>query len=399
MTSARVEVIRRRTRSALLARRQDYEVGCILLSQPVFFARDDWVADHADWHPRIQGGKTIDVARGDGQRVLAECLERTARLRQEAEPLVDELRRYGAPHTVQPRLGQGTFRIAVTSAYGACAVSGEHSLPALEAAHVRPYADGGEHALPNGLLLRADIHCLVRRRLRHRHARLPFPRQPRPRGRLSQRSRIRALCRPCHHRAACPGRSAEPGPARLARGGGVPRLSVTHHGRSSSLCGMAAPATLRDGMNETPEHNGGEVVPYSSPNGDVSLDVLVEHESVWLTQKQMAELLGRERSVISRHIQRALANDELSPESNVQKVHIASSDKPLTLYSLDAVISVGYRVNSARGTQFRIRATRTLREHLLRGYTLNERHDNGVHLTTVVPPEVGSWTLGVSAIM
>jgi len=146
MTSARVEVIRRRTRSALLARRQDYEVGCILLSQPVFFARDDWVADHADWHPRIQGGKTIDVARGDGQRVLAECLERTARLRQEAEPLVDELRRYGAPHTVQPRLGQGTFRIAVTSAYGACAVSGEHSLPALEAAHVRPYADGGARA-------------------------------------------------------------------------------------------------------------------------------------------------------------------------------------------------------------------------------------------------------------
>ena len=71
-----------------------------------------------------------------------------------------DLRRYGAPQTVQPRLGQGTFRIAITSAYGACAVSGEHSLPALEAAHVRPYADGGVHALPNGLLLRADIHRL-----------------------------------------------------------------------------------------------------------------------------------------------------------------------------------------------------------------------------------------------
>ena len=67
---------------------------------------------------------------------------------------------HGAPQTVQPRLGQGTFRIAVTGAYGACAVSGEHSLPALEAAHVRPYADGGAHALPNRLLLRADIHRL-----------------------------------------------------------------------------------------------------------------------------------------------------------------------------------------------------------------------------------------------
>jgi len=68
--------------------------------------------------------------------------------------------RYGVPQVIQPRLGQGTFRIAVTSAYGACAVSGEHSLPALEAAHVRPFADGGAHALPNGLLLRADIHHL-----------------------------------------------------------------------------------------------------------------------------------------------------------------------------------------------------------------------------------------------
>ena len=179
--TARIEAIRRRTGSALLARPQDYEVGCIMILRPVFFPRDDWVADHADWHPRIQMGKTIDVSAGNGQRILAECLERTARLRPEAEPLAGELRRFGAPQTMQPRLGQGTFRIAVTSAYRACAVSGEHSLPALEAAHVRPYADGGEHALPNGLLLRADIQCLVRRRLRHRHARLPLPRQPRPR--------------------------------------------------------------------------------------------------------------------------------------------------------------------------------------------------------------------------
>ena len=158
--TARIEAIRRRKGSDLLGRRQDYEVGCIMISQPVFFPRDDWVADHADWHPRIQGGKTIEVSSGDGRRVLAECLERTARLRPVAEPLATELRRFGAPQIVQPRLGQGTFRIAVTSAYGACAVSGEHSLPALEAAHVRPYADGGEHALPNGLLLRADIHRL-----------------------------------------------------------------------------------------------------------------------------------------------------------------------------------------------------------------------------------------------
>ena len=60
--TARIEAIRRRTGSALLARPRDYEVGCIMISQPVFFARDDWVADHADWHPRIQGGKTIEIA-------------------------------------------------------------------------------------------------------------------------------------------------------------------------------------------------------------------------------------------------------------------------------------------------------------------------------------------------
>ncbi len=158
--AARIEGIRRRTGSALLAHACDYEVGCIIISQPTFFPRDDWVVDHADWHPRIQGGKTIDVAHGDGQRVFAECLERATKTWPEAEPLAAELRRFGAAQTVTPRLGQGAFRIAVTNAYGACAVSGEHSLPALEAAHVRPYAEGGEHALPNGLLLRADIHRL-----------------------------------------------------------------------------------------------------------------------------------------------------------------------------------------------------------------------------------------------
>ena len=87
-------------------------------------------------------------------------------------------------------------------------------------------------------------------------------------------------------------------------------------------------------MNDTPEHNGGEVILFESSDGEVHLDVRLEHESIWLTQKQMAELFGRERSVITRHIQRALADDELSPESNVQKMHIASSDKPVSVSGL-----------------------------------------------------------------
>ncbi len=98
-------------------------------------------------------------------------------------------------------------------------------------------------------------------------------------------------------------------------------------------------------MNTLPDDTVGEVVLYESPDGEVRLDVRLEHESVWLTQRQMAELFGRDQSVISRHLRRAAAADELPPETTMQIVHSASSDKPVTLCSLDAVISVGYRVN------------------------------------------------------
>jgi putative restriction endonuclease len=118
--TARIEAIRRRTGSALLARPQDYEVGCIMISRPVFFHHEDWIADHVDWHPRTQSGKTVDILHGDGQRIFAECLERTARVRTEVEAQADELHRFGTPQMVQLRLGQGTFRIAVTGAYGLC---------------------------------------------------------------------------------------------------------------------------------------------------------------------------------------------------------------------------------------------------------------------------------------
>lgn len=118
----------------------------------------------------------------------------------------------------------------------------------------------------------------------------------------------------------------------------------------------------------------GEVVVYEAPDGKVRVDVRLERETVWLTQAQMAELFGRERSVITKHVRNVFKEGELQEEeSNVHFLHIAGSDKPVGFYSLDVIISVGYRVNSKRGTQFRIWATTTLREHLLRGYTLNER--------------------------
>ncbi len=118
---------------------------------------------------------------------------------------------------------------------------------------------------------------------------------------------------------------------------------------------------------------GGEVVLYRSPEGDIQLDVHLDRDTVWLTLAQMSDLFGRHRSVLSRHVRNVFSEKEIPRESNVQKMHIASADRPVVFYSLDAIISVGYRVKSSKGTQFRMWATRTLREHLLRGYTLNEK--------------------------
>jgi len=130
---------------------------------------------------------------------------------------------------------------------------------------------------------------------------------------------------------------------------------------------------MNGGTPGTPGTPGGEVVVYEAPDGEVRVDVRLERETVWLTQQQMAELFGRERSVVSKHVRNVFKEGELDEESNVHSLHIAGSDKPVGFYSLDVIISVGYRVRSPRGTQFRIWATRTLREHLLRGYTLHER--------------------------
>jgi putative restriction endonuclease len=145
------------------------EIGCVLLVQPVLFPRDEWVATPRDWPARTQATKLYDLSIGEGARVWADCLRAAERMGAEnldsrrPGSVVGESsgERFGAPSLVRPRLGQGTFRIAVTDAYGrGCAISGEHSLPALEAAHIRPYRLDGPHALPNGLLLRADLHRL-----------------------------------------------------------------------------------------------------------------------------------------------------------------------------------------------------------------------------------------------
>jgi len=147
--------------------RGELRIGCILLSQPVFFDREEWVRLPADWGPRTQFGKGYDLGSGEGERVWRDCLERLSIRHAEAIVARDALHpedRYGAPVPVKPRLGQAGFRIAVLEAYGrSCAVTTEHSLPVLEAAHIRPYAKDGDHDVRNGLLLRTDIHRLFDR--------------------------------------------------------------------------------------------------------------------------------------------------------------------------------------------------------------------------------------------
>jgi len=110
---------------------------------------------------------------------------------------------------------------------------------------------------------------------------------------------------------------------------------------------------------------------YKSKTKDVELKVNCINEAVWLSQAQMTKLFGRERTVITKHINNVFREGELSQKSNVQNMHIANSDKPVKHYSLDVVISVGYRVKSLEGTRFRQWATHVLQDHILKGYTIN----------------------------
>ena len=143
----------------------DYAIGCLMLSAPVFFGRADWIEPPSDWSPNIVQEKSYDLSEGEGARIWTRCQALTLAGQQPwapddrtGEPNVP---RYGEPALVRPRLGQGTFRIAVMDAYGrSCAVTTEHTLPVLEAAHIRPYSDGGPHEVSNGLYLRTDIHRL-----------------------------------------------------------------------------------------------------------------------------------------------------------------------------------------------------------------------------------------------
>ena len=120
------------------------------------------------------------------------------------------------------------------------------------------------------------------------------------------------------------------------------------------------------------ESTKGEIVMYQ-PDETIRLEVRVEDETVWLTQQQISDLFLRDRSVINRHINNVFKEGECDKESNVHFLHIPNSDKPVMYYSLDVIISVGYRVKSLNGTKFRRWANGVLKQYLLRGYAVNQR--------------------------
>ncbi|HRG62823.1 MAG TPA: virulence protein RhuM/Fic/DOC family protein [Burkholderiales bacterium] len=117
--------------------------------------------------------------------------------------------------------------------------------------------------------------------------------------------------------------------------------------------------------------NNKELVLFTSTDGNVTVDVQLKNDTVWLTQKQISELFDKERSVVTKHINNVFKEQELDEKSNVQNLHIANSDKPVSVYSLDVIISVGYRVKSKLGVEFRKWANSVLKDYLLKGYALN----------------------------
>ena len=119
--------------------------------------------------------------------------------------------------------------------------------------------------------------------------------------------------------------------------------------------------------------NKNKIEIYTDKNNETSIEVGFDGDTVWLSQSQITALFQRDRTVITKHINNIFKEGELEEKSNVQKMHIANSDKPTVLYNLDIIISVGYRVKSKQGTEFRKWATNLLKNHLLQGYTTNQK--------------------------
>lgn len=147
----------------------DPVIGCTILANPFFLQRQDWISAPSNWASSIVQGKSYESEERIGGEVWMEVQDRLARIVLKESPLraggaspsAEEVARYGAEFLTRVRLGQGTFRVLVTDAYARrCAITGERTLPALEAAHIQPFAKSGPNVTANGLLLRSDLHKL-----------------------------------------------------------------------------------------------------------------------------------------------------------------------------------------------------------------------------------------------
>lgn len=142
------------------------DLTCLMLAEPFFWKREEWIPVPASFKTNIVVGKGYDTATEEGRWLFDAVTDRLRDSRESGDErpatvAAADTPRFGAPRIVRPRLGQGAFRAMVTEAYGRrCAVTGEKTLPVLEAAHVQPYAEGGPHDVSNGLLLRSDLHRL-----------------------------------------------------------------------------------------------------------------------------------------------------------------------------------------------------------------------------------------------
>lgn len=147
------------------ATNEDFTIGCILLSAPFFFPREAWIPVPPSWAKNIVQGKTYPAAGAEGAALWAAVKERidVTRALENAE-VAEASAMFGDPVLMRPRLGQGTFRVLITDNFDRrCAATGEKALPVLEAAHIRSVAEGGQHRVDNGLLLRSDLHRLFDR--------------------------------------------------------------------------------------------------------------------------------------------------------------------------------------------------------------------------------------------
>ena len=138
-----------------------------------------------------------------------------------------------------------------------------------------------------------------------------------------------------------------------------------------------------------------EIVLFETKDKEISLSVPVDGETVWLNQSQMTDLFNVDRSVITRHVNNIFKEEELIKKSNVQKMHIANSDRPVQFYSLDVIISVGYRVKSKRGTEFRQWANSVLKQYIIEGYAINEKRLKALERTVDIQTKMLADALDV----